>query len=166
MKNITDILTDYAVYHTKPKTKLSHFIGVPLIILSLLMLFAWVQVGPVSLALLFTLGLLAYYFFLNRQLAFATSLMLVPLLWLAPLIGGNHFNWRGLGWFFILFIGGWALQLLGHWHEGNKPALVDNFLQVFTAPIFVVAELVFKLGFCKELERSIQSRAHDRKSNP
>ena len=159
MKNITDILTDYEVYHTKPKTKYSHIIGVPLIVLSLQMALSWLHVGAVSFALIFTLGLSVYYLWLEVKLGIVTDLLLLGLLALAHSLAGTSFTLNGLGIFLILFVGGWGLQLLGHYHEGNKPAFLDNFLQVFTAPIFVVAEILFNLGFRKDLEASILSRA-------
>jgi uncharacterized membrane protein YGL010W len=42
----------------------------------------------------------------------------------------------GWTWFAVLFVGGWLLQRAGHVFEGRKPALADNFFQIFVAPIF------------------------------
>lgn len=159
MKTIIDILTDYAVYHTKPKTKYTHIIGVPLIILSLFILFSWLRIGTISVAVIISFSLIAYYLWLDFKLGLITGALLLVLLSIAMWISGNHFSLASLGMFLIFFVGGWFLQLLGHHHEGNKPALVDNFLQVFTAPVFVVAEVLFMLGFCKDLEAKIRKRA-------
>lgn len=36
-----------------------------------------------------------------------------------------------------LFIGGWALQFLGHHYEGKRPALMDTIFQAFIGPMFL-----------------------------
>jgi len=65
----------------------------------------------------------------------------------------------GLGWFLVLFVAGWALQLRGHVYEGRKPALVDKLFQVFVAPIFLAAEVFFALGYKPALHEEVQRRA-------
>ncbi|HEY3999804.1 MAG TPA: DUF962 domain-containing protein, partial [Candidatus Xenobia bacterium] len=72
MKTLEAYLEQYAAEHTKPGTKVTHMIGIPMIVASL----------PCA--------------FKNPRLAAG------------------------------LFVGGWALQLLGHKIEGNKPALLDD----------------------------------------
>ena len=39
-----------------------------------------------------------------------------------------------------------AVQLIGHAFEGRRPALADNLLQIFNAPLFLTAEVVALLG--------------------
>ncbi|CAO2647250.1 Nn.00g081720.m01.CDS01 [Neocucurbitaria sp. VM-36] len=53
----------------------------------------------------------------------------------------------------------WILQFIGHGkYEGRKPALLDNLVQaLFLAPLFVWYEVLFKLGFYKELRRDVES---------
>ena len=57
------------------------------------------------------------------------------------------------------FVGGWALQLIGHVFEGKKPALMDNFFQVFIAPIFLMAELFFAFGYKREVAERMEQLA-------
>jgi uncharacterized membrane protein YGL010W len=59
-------------------------------------------------------------------------------------------------WFLATFVGGWILQLVGHVFEGKKPALVDNFFQVFIAPIFLMAEVFFLFGYKKEVLKKME----------
>jgi uncharacterized membrane protein YGL010W len=66
---------------------------------------------------------------------------------------------QGWIWFGILFVGGWILQLVGHVFEGRKPALADNLLQIFVAPIFLAAEVFFALGYKPALHDRVQRRA-------
>jgi len=53
------------------------------------------------------------------------------------------------------FIGGWAMQLLGHRLEGNRPALLDNLRQILVAPMYLTAELAFALGWRTALRAAI-----------
>ncbi|KAI4687097.1 uncharacterized protein J4E84_005468 [Alternaria hordeiaustralica] len=51
----------------------------------------------------------------------------------------------------------WILQFVGHGKfEGRKPALLDNLVQaLFLAPLFVWYEILFKMGFYKNLRREV-----------
>lgn len=53
----------------------------------------------------------------------------------------------------------WILQFVGHGkYEGRKPALLDNLVQaLFLAPLFVWYEVLFRLGFYKELKRDVEA---------
>lgn len=53
--------------------------------------------------------------------------------------------------FAAAFVGGWAAQLVGHAIEGRRPALADNVLQIFNAPLFLTAEVLVALGFRSDL---------------
>jgi len=50
--------------------------------------------------------------------------------------------------------------LAGHAIEKRRPALADNFFQIFIAPLFLVAEIFFFLGFRKDLEKEIENQSH------
>ncbi|CAE7870816.1 MPO1, partial [Symbiodinium sp. KB8] len=58
-----------------------------------------------------------------------------------------------------LHIFGWAVQFYGHGvHEGRSPALLDNLFQaIFAAPIFVLMEVLMKLGFLLEFKGKVAS---------
>ena len=51
------------------------------------------------------------------------------------------------------------MQFIGHGKfEGRKPALLDNLVQaLFLAPLFVWYEVLFKLGFYKNLKKEVDS---------
>lgn len=61
-----------------------------------------------------------------------------------------------LGMAAMTFALGWALQLLGHRLEGNRPALLSNLAQTLSAPIFLVAELGFALGCRRQLQLEVE----------
>ena len=48
-----------------------------------------------------------------------------------------------LAWGMGFFVVGWAIQFVGHWYEGRKPAFVDDLIGLLVGPMFVVAEALF-----------------------
>jgi uncharacterized membrane protein YGL010W len=63
-----------------------------------------------------------------------------------------------LGWSLGIFVVGWAIQFLGHYYEGRKPAFVDDLRGLLVGPMFVVGEGLFSLGWGKALLAEIVSR--------
>ena len=158
MKPLEEQMGIYAAYHQDRRNKLTHFIGVPVIVLSLMIPLSWVKVEPVSAALVITAILVAYYLVLDVPLGLAMLVVMGALLWLGQLIAGLGALWGWIG-FGVLFVGGWILQLVGHVFEGRKPALADNLFQIFVAPIFLAAEILFALGYKPALHSAVQARA-------
>ncbi len=163
VKSIEQQMATYAAYHQDARNKATHFIGVPVIVLSLFIPLAWLRfdVGgiAISAAMLLAAAVLVYYFILDVPLALAMLLVFALLAWLGESIAmlGTALGWT---WFAVLFIGGWILQLVGHVYEGRRPALVDNLFQsIFIAPIFLCAELFFALGYKPQLHSAVRERA-------
>jgi uncharacterized membrane protein YGL010W len=160
MKPVAEEMAFYAAYHRDARNRATHFIGVPAIMLSLFILLAWPRIEvagfAISAAMLLAAAVLVYYFLLDVALGFAMWAVTGVLVWLGELIAAQATGWL---WFAVLFIGGWALQLLGHVFEGRKPALVDNLFQIFVAPIFLCAEIFFALGYKPELRAKVEERA-------
>jgi len=162
VKTLEDQMSFYAAYHQDARNKATHFVGVPVIVFSLLIPLGWLRVDaggfPLSAALVVTLILLLYYLALDIPLGLAMSIVFALMLW-----GAEPLSRASLGvsaaWFLVLFVGGWALQLWGHVYEGRKPALMDNLFQVFVAPIFLAAEVLFALGYKPKLHEAVQRRA-------
>ena len=162
MKTLEDQMSFYAAYHQDARNKATHFVGVPMIIVSLFIPLSWLklQAGPLQItgAIVFAAVILLYYVFLDALLALATAiftaLFLLGAAWIAH--QGTAAGWAGFG---ILFVGGWIIQLVGHAFEGRKPALTDNLFQIFIAPIFLCAELFFALGYKPKLHAAVQERA-------
>jgi len=162
MKSLEDQMSFYAAYHQDARNKATHFVGVPIIVLSLFIPLSWLrfELGGVTLtaAMIFAGVVLIYYFTLDIVLGLGMLVFNAVLIWLAQLIAdlGTLQGWIA---FAILFIGGWILQLVGHVFEGRKPALADNLFQIFVAPIFLCAELFFALGYKPKLHAAVQERA-------
>jgi uncharacterized membrane protein YGL010W len=152
----------YAAYHQDARNKATHFVGVPVIVFSLMIPLGWLRMDaggfPLSAALAVTALLLLYYLALDLALGLAMAVVLGLMLWGAEPLARAPLG-TGLAWFAALFVGGWALQLWGHVFEGRKPALVDNLFQIFVAPIFLAAEVFFALGYKPQLREAVQRRA-------
>ena len=169
VKTLEQEMAIYAAYHRDPRNRATHFLGVPLIMLALLVPLSWPNFDffgfKVTAAMLLAAAVLAYYFVLDVALAVAMLAVLGALIWLAELLaaGGAAHAWI---WFGAAFVGGWILQLVGHAFEGRRPALVDNLFQIFVAPIFLMAEVFFALGYKPELRRRLSSSGRTASSAP
>jgi uncharacterized membrane protein YGL010W len=164
MKSIEEQMSTYAAYHQDARNKATHFVGVPLIVLSLFIPLAWLRLdvggGAVSAAMLLAAAVLVYYFLLDVPMALAMLVVFALLAWVGERIAilGAVQGWS---WFAALFVGGWILQLVGHVYEGRRPALADNLFQIFVAPLFLCAEIFFALGYKPDLQSSVQQRAKE-----
>jgi len=162
LTSLEDQVAFYAAYHQDGRNKATHFIGVPAIMLSLFIPLAWlrVEVGGATLtaAMALAAAVMVWYFLLDAVLALAMLGVTLVLLYLGQTIA-NLGTAAGWAWFGALFVGGWALQLVGHVFEGRKPALVDNLVGIFIAPVFLVAEVFFALGYKPKLHAAAQARA-------
>jgi uncharacterized membrane protein YGL010W len=161
VKTLVEQMSMYAAYHKDATNKAIHFVFVPLIIWSAMGLL--VQAGSVTLGTLevtlahaIAVVLLAYYLYLDFPLGvamvFLFTVMLVTVLQVQDGMGG-----RAWLLFLAVFVGSWIAQLVGHAaFEHRKPALADNVLQVFVAPVFVMAEWAFGMGMRQQLHADVQ----------
>ena len=152
----------YSAYHRNGRNRLTHFIGIPLIVFSLYVPLAWVPLYQldgftVSLGMVLFVGVSVFYRWLDRGL----GAVMVPVL-LVLLLAGEETAKLGsqTGWtvFAVTFVGGWIFQLVGHVFEGRRPALTDNLLQALVAPMFLAAETAFAMGLRRELHEALEAR--------
>ncbi len=146
----------YASHHTQKITKITNFIGVPIIIFSLMIFFGFIKivvpnVFSVSVSYILIILLLAYYLKVQWQLALTAAPLFFLLNYLASLIAANGPTTASFEIFFLLFIFGWIVQLIGYFYEKNRPSLIDNFTQLFIAPLFIISEIYFHFGMMHHL---------------
>ncbi len=170
MKTLEEQMAVYAAYHRDARNRATHFIGVPVIMLAILIPLSWLRLEVagfgLTAAMLLGAAALAYYFLLDVPLALAMLLIIAALIWLAEWLAPVA-SAQGWAWFAGLFVGGWVLQLVGHVFEGRRPALADNLFQIFVAPIFLAAEVFFALGYKPDLHQRIRtSSATPRRQYP
>jgi uncharacterized membrane protein YGL010W len=162
MRPLAEHMASYAAYHRDPRTKLTHFVGVPAIVFAVLVVSALARVAigglEVSLAVVIVVGVVGWYLALDAGVGLAVAALVAPLLWAAELVARQPLS-VSLAVFLAFFVCGWAVQLLGHRIEGNRPALLDNLAHALVAPAFLAAELLFALGLKRGLREEVERRA-------
>jgi len=158
------LLRQYAGYHRDRRNITTHLVGVPMIVFGTGLLLARpvFGLGEVSLTPAWILFALAALWYLTRglfTLGLATTLAVGSLVALAQRVGESLSVAAWLGWGAGLFVAGWIVQLIGHYYEGRKPALVDDLAGLLVGPMFVTLELLASLGLCRRLVADIERHA-------
>lgn len=164
MKTLTMQLANYAAYHRDRRNIRTHFIGIPLIVVAVAILLSRPVLAPIpftpwllSPAVVLALAASAYYLVLDRPLGMVMTLLMLGAACVGARVASvDTVTWLGSGLF--LFVSGWALQFIGHYWEGKKPAFVDDLIGLVIGPLFVVAEVVFLLGLRRSLQAEIEAQ--------
>ncbi|WP_460143825.1 Mpo1 family 2-hydroxy fatty acid dioxygenase [Pseudomonas sp. S2_A02] len=159
MKSLVDHLSQYAAYHRDPRNIASHFIGIPLIVVAVAVLLSRPQWGGgwISPAGLVAMASAWFYLRLELRLGVLMTVLLGLCIWAGQVLAQQStLVWlaSGIG----MFVLGWAIQFVGHYYEGRKPAFVDDVTGLIVGPLFVVVELAFLLGMRHELKEQIEAR--------
>ncbi|MBX8564527.1 DUF962 domain-containing protein [Pseudomonas cichorii] len=162
MKNLVDHLSQYAAYHRDSRNIVTHFVGIPLIVLAVAVLLSrpgWDVSGFwLSPAAFVALASTVFYLKLDRALGLVMAVMLGLCIWAgANLAQQTTMVWLSAG--VGLFVIGWIIQFIGHYYEGRKPAFIDDVTGLIIGPLFVVAELAFLAGMRKPLQHAIEERS-------
>ena len=163
MSAATELMVKYAAYHRDRRNIATHFVGIPLIVFGVggllarpgFELMGW-HLTPA--AVLWALSTLWYLTRGNLGLGLAVSLVNLGLI-LGALPLGQLQTATWLAWSLGAFVVGWAIQFVGHYYEGKKPAFVDDMRGLLVGPMFITGEALFALGWGKALLADIESRA-------
>lgn len=158
MRTLEQHITQYAAYHRDQRNINTHFIGVPLIVFSVLLAFAQISFGPMHAGWLVALAATVYYVILDRPLGFGMAIYLFVSTAIASLVTARTSVSIGLTLAAIIFIVGWALQFLGHRYEGVKPAFVEDIIGLAIGPLFVMTEVYFMLRLKMSLKKYVEDR--------
>ncbi len=161
MKTLTDHLTQYAAYHQDSRNVATHFVGIPLIVLAVTILLSrpqW-QMGALLLSPAVLVALASSWFYARLDARFG---IVMAMLLAASLAASQWFAAQStglwLGWGIGLFVLGWAIQFLGHYYEGKKPAFVDDLVGLLVGPLFLVAEAAFHFNMRTDVRDEIRRR--------
>jgi uncharacterized membrane protein YGL010W len=154
-------LASYAAVHRDARNKATHFVGIPTIVFSLLLVLALWQIplggavvsGALAVGIVGVLGWIA----LDFGIGLVMAAIMAPLWLLAEELARQLGITGTWALFAALFVGGWALQFLGHHYEGKRPALLDNLFQAFIGPMFLVAETMVALGWRRDLDDAMHA---------
>ncbi len=162
MSTLAEHLIRYAGYHRDPRNIVTHFVGIPLIVLSVAILLSRPggSLGGIWLSPALLVSAAATWFYLRLELRFGLVMgaLLGLCLWLGHLLAVQTTAlWLSVG--VGAFVVGWIIQFVGHHYEGRKPAFVDDISGLIIGPLFVVAEAAFMMGLCPALKRQIERAA-------
>jgi|APGre2960657444_1045066.scaffolds.fasta_scaffold01117_9 uncharacterized membrane protein YGL010W len=160
-ERLVSSLSEYAAYHTHPGNKAVHVVAVPLLLWSLFVILSSVAGERAAFALwaAYTLlfvslepvagvgAALCYFCLLAHAQSFAEQ----------DLSGPSPVAVAGL-----VHAASWLVQVgLGHGvFERRKPALLDSLVpSLALAPLFVLLEVAFAVGYAPELARLVHAAA-------
>ena len=162
MQRALDLLSRYAAFHRDRRNIVTHIVGIPLAVFGIGVLLSRPALAAGDLALTpawLCWGAAAVWYLsrgdvvLGAVVSAASALLLV----LATPLGRLSTSlW--LAWGFGTLMLGWALQMVGHWYEGRRPAMIDGLRGLLVGPLFVTAEALFALGWGKRLLSEIERR--------
>jgi uncharacterized membrane protein YGL010W len=160
MRSFDENMRSYAAYHQDPRNKATHFFGVPLVTFALFVALGWLRFAeapiPITGATLFCGAVFVYYLVLDWRVALLQAPFTLLLLFLADVV--SQWPWpETLAVFGAAMVGGWIIQLAGHAMEGKRPALADNLLQIFNAPLFLTVEVLQAFGYRRDLRGGLHS---------
>jgi uncharacterized membrane protein YGL010W len=130
---------DYAEFHRTPGNKLCHYVGIPVIVLSLLSLLARVPLFAVggftlTLAEVTLLAATAYYLRLDAGLA-----VLMLAVGVAFDAAARRVPFAAA---LAAFGAGWALQFVGHYvYEKKSPAFFRHMAHLLVGPLWILGRL-------------------------
>lgn len=121
------LASDYARYHTQPKNRLCHAVGIPLIMLCVV---RWTTVAGFPWAMI----VLPLYVRWDVALGLAMAGVVFAMAAACAVLPAFVFP--------VFFVLGWAFQLVGHkLYEKKSPAFTQNLLHVLVGPMWVLGEL-------------------------
>lgn len=138
MTSLETHFASYSAYHQTKGNKLTHYVGIPLIVFST---FGLLQAIPLPAPDWFSLGLVAwlastvYYLRLDWKRGLPFSIVTL-IMYLAS---------RQVGWVphVVIFIVGWILQGIGHYkYEKKSPAFLTNLTHLLIGPFWIYCGLV------------------------
>lgn len=138
MKKVDRFLQDYASSHRTRGNIVTHFIGIPLIILGLMSMLVRLPILSESFTVAEVLIILTtlFYFTLDAKLG---MIMLVAVVVLDIMARGIGSFWIG----FLIFATGWLFQGIGHAvYEKHSPAFFKNLIHLLIGPLFLVNEIL------------------------
>ncbi|KAJ6636139.1 2-hydroxy-palmitic acid dioxygenase mpo1, partial [Pseudolycoriella hygida] len=173
LTDLEEQFTFYAAYHHTTVNKIIHVICVWPILWSALVLSEYiplvapeqfntfvVAVHPLNVTFVAAVFYAAVYLLMDKKAGFIATLLLA-----FCLVSGRKFyleaelNYGYAAWQIaaVIQVVCWVAQFVGHGvFEGRAPALFDNLVQaVVMAPLFVLLEVLFLLGYRKDFQKTI-----------
>ncbi|MBL7717005.1 MAG: DUF962 domain-containing protein [Bdellovibrionales bacterium] len=141
------LFKEYASSHQTKGNQVTHYIGIPMIMLSLLgllsLLVIWTNPTPGSLGdllrldggMILFLGATFLYMYLDWKIAIPFAFVVLSF----------YFVGRSIptGWLAAVFVVGWVIQLWGHIkYEKKRPSFMQNLVHVFVGPLWIFSKTI------------------------
>ena len=154
MKSLTQQLSVYRQQHTQKINIMMHTIGVPAIVFSLMMLFAWISIDiatkwKIEFSWIFLAVVFLYYLILSIRLTLLIAIIMIPMTALAIWVARPAPTPLSSTLFLVLFFGGWILQFAGHFYEKKWPAFFLGSSQLLVGPLFILIEGLQAVGIVR-----------------
>ena len=124
-RQATDLMAQYAAYHRDRRNIATHFVGVPMIVFSVVLALAVVGIpaGPVVLTLAALASIAACIYYIKLDLTLGLTMAVVLFLMCAAASEITHRTGTGasLGIAAAIFVVGWAIQFVGHRRGSTLP---------------------------------------------
>ncbi|MEK7355093.1 MAG: Mpo1-like protein [Bdellovibrionota bacterium] len=138
MTTLDTHFASYDDYHKTKGNKVTHYLGIPLIVFSAFGLLSHI---PLPAPDWFTIGLVAwlfssaYYVKLDKKRGAQFSVLTLVIYLVSRWIG-----WKA---HVALFVVGWILQLVGHYkYEKKAPAFITNLSHLLIGPFWIYCNLM------------------------
>lgn len=142
-------ISSYRAYHLTRGNRLTHFVGIPLIVFSLFCALGWFRFVPVDIPLSAStfclLGMFLFYLRIHKRVAVCFLIWSIPLYVVADEVSAMPFP-ISLVITVGLFVIGWLFQIAGHAVEKNRPAFFTNLNHLLRGPLFITYEGMEFLG--------------------
>ncbi|MCM0605030.1 MAG: DUF962 domain-containing protein [Xanthomonadaceae bacterium] len=126
---------DYSAYHRTKGNQYSHYIGITLIVMTLLGLLSQIKVGPTDAGVLLWAGAIGYCLSIDWKITIPYSFVILGFYFFGRQLPSN------IAW--TLFVIGWIAQGIGHYvYEKKSPAFFTNLKHVFIGPLWIFAKAV------------------------
>ena len=132
--------SEYGSFHLTRGNQACHYVGIPLIVLTLFTFLTRVElfrVGGLNVTLgeVVMLAVVGYYLTLDRSLG-----LLMLIIFAVLNVAGRPIP---LPWAAAVFVLGWVFQFLGHSiYEKRSPAFYKNLLHLLVGPLWITAKAV------------------------
>ena len=142
MKTLHQWLDEYSASHRNPRNKLTHWIGIPLIVFAVWCALKAIPLGnelinPATASIAIFVG---YYLLLSWRLA--VGMALLSAVFYAGVLSLRDLSGANLIWVAAaIFLVGWVLQFIGHHIEGAKPSFFKDLQFLLIGPLWLLADL-------------------------
>ncbi len=151
MRSIEQWLSAYGEHHQDHANKTLHWIGIPIIVFSLMGLLYMIPLPcalscrGITVALVVIVLALLYYFALSRPLAVG-MLIVLGAMYAAVSAIVAILGERALIFMVVLFVVGWVIQFIGHKIEGQKPSFFEDLQFLLIGPVWLLSDVYRRLG--------------------